>query len=234
MKFRIFLWLVLFGLGFCLLETFKIGGEKIVFCNVGQGDAILIKTEGRKVLVDTGPKNGKVYECLAKNMPFWDKSIDLLIITHPDSDHNGNEEEIKRIYKIEKLINKEVVEKDDEIKVGKSVFRVLNSGGETSNGGSIVLDFDFKGRKILLTGDMEEETENKLVWRKEIGEKYDLLKVSHHGSNTASSELFLRRIKPKIAVVSVGKNSYGHPDNIVVKDWKNGAEWYIGQMKAEI
>ncbi len=201
---------------FCLMETSKIGGEKLVFCDVGQGDGIFIKTEGRKILIDTGPKNGKIYACLSKYMPFWDRKIDILIITHSDFDHNGNEDEIKKIYKVLKLINNENIKVDDEIIFNKNRMNILNSKGNTKNEGSLVIDLMMNNRRILLTGDIDIEVENKLIWRRILNRKYDILKVSHHGSNTSTGDDFINVINPKISIISVGKNNYGHPDQLVI------------------
>ena len=63
------------------------GELRVYFFDVGQGDSIFIKTpEGKDVLIDGGP-NQKVLECLSNHMPFWDKEIELVVLTHPESDH---------------------------------------------------------------------------------------------------------------------------------------------------
>src|SRR3989344_406066 len=67
---------------------FNDGKLHVVFCDVGQGDAVFIRTpKGSDILVDGGP-NDSVLSCLANNMPFWDRDLELVISTHPDADHS--------------------------------------------------------------------------------------------------------------------------------------------------
>lgn len=80
------------------------GRLHIYFCDVGQGDAILIKTpQNRQILIDGGPGD-KVLKCLSKTLPFYDHSLDLVVLTHPHADHVDGLIEVLRTYKIEKII----------------------------------------------------------------------------------------------------------------------------------
>ena len=76
-------------LGIFISQGVSFSDERLhlVFCDVGQGDAIYIKTpSGKDILVDGGP-NDKVLDCLNSHMPFWDRTIELMVLTHPDADH---------------------------------------------------------------------------------------------------------------------------------------------------
>lgn len=76
----------------------------IYFCDVGQGDAILIKTpQNRQILVDGGPDD-KVLKCLSKALPFYNHSLDLVVLTHPHADHVDGLVEVLRTYQIKKVI----------------------------------------------------------------------------------------------------------------------------------
>ena len=103
------------------------------------------------------------------------------------------------------------------IKAGKVEIYILypfenlaGMGLKNSNDGSIVSRLVFNGNSFLFTGDISSKTEKVLV-SKEVNLSSDVLKVPHHGSKYSTSELFLENVNPEIAVVSVGKNSYGHP-----------------------
>jgi len=72
---------------FTFLTTLPDGKLHIVFCDVGQGDAVYLKfPDGHDALIDGGP-NDKVISCLSRHMPFWDRSLDLVFLTHPEQDH---------------------------------------------------------------------------------------------------------------------------------------------------
>ena len=75
----------------------------VVFCDVGQGDAVLISKGEVQMLIDAGP-SGVVMECLENNMPFWDRKIEVVLNTHPDRDHIGGLDEVMEKYEIDKLI----------------------------------------------------------------------------------------------------------------------------------
>jgi competence protein ComEC len=215
---------------------------KLVFCDVGQGDGMLLTQGNFQAVVDVGPKNKKMVECLGSHMPFWDKTIDIVTISHWDDDHAGGLAEVSRYYKINKLVagnlskakneqfnSAEVVREGDEIRSGEMVIEVLSSsglegkGGDEENGGSLVTLLSYRNKKYLLMGDATETVEQKLVWRgilkARLGEGgMEVLKVGHHGSATATTEELLKSVKAKMALVSVGrKNRFGHPAKEVLE-----------------
>jgi len=84
------------------------------------------------------------------------------------------------------------------------------------NNSSLVLKLNFKDVSILFTGDIEKEAE-RLLCEDEVNLDADVLKVAHHGSSTSSTEEFLDSVTPDVAVISVGKNNFGHPSEEVLQ-----------------
>ncbi|HBB56593.1 TPA: MBL fold metallo-hydrolase [Patescibacteria group bacterium] len=212
----------------------------VAFLDVGQGDAIFIEAPGgNQVLVDGG-KNSSVLSELSKVMPFYDRTIDLIIATHPDADHIGglpevlNNYEVKAVmesgnlsesafYKeLEKMTKKEKAvrlsaQKGQRISLGGGVyldilFPVGDAGKMESNASSIVVKLVYGGNSFLFTGDSPRAVENYLASVYKDNLDVDVLKVGHHGSDTSSSEMFTGYASPAYAIISAGKdNSYGHP-----------------------
>jgi competence protein ComEC len=225
--------LLLSFLGLLVLFWVTLPTQKVevIFCDVGQGDATLIVSKNWQMLIDTGPKNKKVLNCLENNLPFWDKKIEVVMITHGDNDHSGGLEDIKKYYKIEQEIYSKNVNQYDVIKNNLITFEVLNPEKKIeidmdNNQNSIagILKYwssDLKREvKIFMAADIDIETEQRLVWKKilrPVEDRVDILKVSHHGSKNGTSEEILNILKPKMAMISVGaKNNFGHPTKEVL------------------
>ena len=209
----------------------------IIFCQVGQGDAILINYKDKQILVDGGP-NKDVLNCLGRNMPFWDRNLEMVILTHPEKDHFTGLIDVFENYKIDYFVSTEVSnnslgfkefqkvlleenylfynpQEGDRIKIDSLEFLFLwprlkmddeNYTGNSLNEISVVFQLSFKKFDVLFTGDISSKTEESL----EVSE-IEILKVGHHGSKYSTSNIFLDKIKPKLAVICVGKNSFGHP-----------------------
>lgn len=214
---------------------------KVIFFDVGQGDAILISQGQNQVLIDGG-KDGKIIlEKLGRHIPFWDRTIEAVIATHPDQDHIGGLIGVAKNYKIETVLEtnaksdsqtyktwEELIESKDiqKIEALKNAAIKFPSGaqvqilhplfpvsgaGSNSNDWSVVAKLTFGKNKFLFTGDLPAEKEAELANSKS-DVSADVLKVAHHGSKYATSEEFLDAVSPKEAIISVGKNnSYGHP-----------------------
>jgi len=226
------------------LAVYDLSGHKFLeinFFDVGQGDAAFIETlGGRQILIDGGP-GAAVLEKLAKEMSFWDRAIDLVILSHPEKDHLAGLIEVLKRYKVENIlwtgvvrdtaeyrewsegIEKEgakiiIAKSGEKIKIGDLEIDVLSplenlEGKELkdSNDSSVVVKLVFDKESFLFTGDISESIEQKLA---EGGTDLDsdVLKVSHHGSKYATIDEFLAKVSPEIAVIEVGKdNSFGHP-----------------------
>lgn len=218
---------------------------EIVFLNIGQGDAILISQGANQIIIDGG-RNGKdLLSRLGRHMPFWDRKIEIVIATHPDMDHIGGFPALLRAYRVDQVLYTgdtsetetfELLEQAIEEQVKKEPLKIfrgttlkLPRGGELyveypftplsenmteidTNEGSIVSRFTFGETSFLLTGDLSNE-ETVLPETKEV----TVLKVAHHGSKYSTSDTFLALVRPKEAVISVGKNSYGHPAQEVLE-----------------
>jgi competence protein ComEC len=213
---------------------------QVHFLDVGQGDAILIETpSGKQALIDGGRDRAVLGE-LTSVMGFFDRSIDLVVGTHPDLDHIGGLIDVLKRYRVgqilttenkgestaaslyERLKKKEGAEivyarRGQEIALDASttlqvLFPETDPRDMESNMSSIVLKLTYGSSTFLFTGDSPKSIEEYLVLA--FGEhlKSDVLKVGHHGSRTSTSELFLDEVAPTYAVISAGKdNSYGHP-----------------------
>ena len=212
----------------------------VYFFNVGQGDSIFIASkDGTQILIDGGP-NSRVLGELAKAMPYYDDSIDLVVLSHPHADHLSGLIDVLKRYKVGKVVESGVVYRTPErdafeeivsqkniqrididrptvITFGDTVLKILypdisfeGRAVKDVNETSLVVLLEFEGRKILFTGDAGKATEDRLLAERVL-EDVDVLKVGHQGSKFSSSANFLKKILPEYAVIEVGKNSYGHP-----------------------
>jgi competence protein ComEC len=214
---------------------------EVNFFDVGQGDSILIETpQNQQILIDGGPDT-VVLEKLGKEMPFWDRTLDLVVLTHPHSDHiNGLLEVLKR-YKVEnilwtgmacdsaqcqewrKLVEEEganvfIARAGEDIKGSSTLLSVLypftSLEGQTVadiNDASVIMRLVYDGNSFLLTGDASQIIEQKMINGGAMIDS-DVLKAGHHGSKNATSPEFLEAVSPGLAVISAGQdNKYGHP-----------------------
>ncbi|MEK9186720.1 MAG: MBL fold metallo-hydrolase [Patescibacteria group bacterium] len=212
------------------------GEEALYFLNIGQGDASLIDLGKIEILMDGG-KGPQVLSELTKALGPTDRYIDLVIATHPDFDHFGGLIDVLKTYKVGAVITngrdgvaeayadfikaakesgaKELVLKEgDKISYKKSVLDILapspkDVNGKSSNNSGIVFLLKTGSVTALYTADIDFEKELELVRRYDI--RSDILKVAHHGSKYSSSKEFLKEVQPKVSLISVGKNNYGHP-----------------------
>ena len=188
----------------------------VYYVNVGQGDSIIIKNKSYTVMIDTG--GNKSFDMAEETLiPFMNKKkithLDALILTHDDFDHSGAKDSLMTNFKVKNLLTEP---EQFPYSVGDLTFYNLNTFAfEEENDKSLVLSLDFIHKKFLFTGDASVNTEEKIL------EKYsvdcDILKVGHHGSNTSTSEKFLKACSPDEAIISCGaKNSYGHPHQEII------------------
>ena len=218
---------------------------RVYFLNIGQGDAALIESPtGNHFLIDGGPDKN-ILNALGRVMPFYNKTIDAVLVTHPDSDHIGGIPEVLDNYNVgeyisngatsstsiskqlekevlDKNIKKEIVRKDNIFDLGGGAFlRILypNSDpkGTDTNEYSIVAKLYYGDSTFLFTGDAPTDVENYLVKTNVDDLRSDVLKVAHHGSINSLSPEFLSAVLPTYSIVSAGKdNRYGHPNKEVV------------------
>ncbi|MBI2024132.1 MBL fold metallo-hydrolase [Candidatus Giovannonibacteria bacterium] len=218
---------------------------KFYILDVGQGDAIFIETPSKnQILVDGGPDKSVLKE-LGKVMPFYDRSIDVVILTHPNLDHLAGLVEVLKKYEVKTYIDagddyalSEYVELKNIIKErrinyikGRRGMKIIADKevgllilmpeklieSKNPNDNSIVAKLTYGDIDFLLMGDAEKNEELSLVL---IGDNIEseVLKVGHHGSKTSSNPLFLEKVKPELALISVGKNSYGHPSKDILQN----------------
>ncbi|MBI1971637.1 MAG: MBL fold metallo-hydrolase [Candidatus Wildermuthbacteria bacterium] len=214
-------------------EVLKAGEYTVSFFDVGQGDAILIETPlGRQILIDGGPDK-TILEKLGSKLPFWDKTIDLVLLSHPASDHVTGLIGVLEKYKVHTIVWNGI-EKDTQ------VFKQWKEGVQREGARVVIADApqniadieilypfeSLQGKKfaddndtsiiakfhtILFMGDATFKTEKALL---DAGADIDsgVLKIGHHGSKTSSSRAFIEAVSPEIAVIQAGKdNQYGHP-----------------------
>lgn len=224
----------------------------IVFCDVGQGDAILIRTpSGIVSLVDGGPDES-VTECLSRHLPFWQRTVSLLLLSHPHTDHYVGMIGILDHYRVkrfatEKLNNETVLFRAllERVKTTGLTTQHLYAGdrfrfsdgvtievlgpsreylaltspggqiGERSEFASLILLVTYGDFSALLTGDSQASGIEEAIGNLDRS-SISVLHVPHHGSKTGLNEAILDRLWPKLAVISVGKNSYGHPNQQIV------------------
>jgi competence protein ComEC len=214
---------------------------KIVVFDVGQGDAIFIQSpQGHQILIDGG-FDQTVLSKLNQQMPFWDRSLDLIVLTHPEKDHLVGLIEVLKSYRVENILWTGVVRKASfyeewqrliqeeeaniilaeagkDLKMGEVYFDILypfqslnRHQAKDLNRTSIVMRGSWGQNSILLTGDIPAIVERELL-ASLINVESDILKVAHHGSKGSSQKSFLQAVNPIIGVISLGDdNHYGHP-----------------------
>ncbi len=219
--------------------------ERIVVIDVGQGDCTFIQAEGASILIDGGSsdvKNVGEYRIAPAIRSYGVNTLDAVFISHTDSDHiNGIEELIeKNLININKVILPMIDEEstiefilflkeykipyiqintNEVIKISNMSFYNLSpkEAKDNINSKSLVLLFCYNNYRALFTGDISKDEELKIIGSLSENTNIDLLKIAHHGSNSASCKEFIRAIKPKAATISCGvNNSYGHPHKEVI------------------
>ncbi len=251
--------------GCILLSSFAIsipdGKMHIFFCDVGQGDGAYIRfPDGRDMVVDGGPDD-KVIQCLGRHMPFWDRHIDIVVMTHPQKDHMQGLVTIFQRFAVDyfvrsdvdnttqgyELLQKVVADKKipvkfitrgehitvgpstlsflwpspEQIAQGKAAKEMAASQGKTAsvlgsavgdlNDYCLVFELQYGTFDAVFTGDADAQVEPQYIGMKLADNQVEVLKVPHHGSKTGMTQAFVDWIHPSLAVISVGKNSYGHP-----------------------
>lgn len=239
---------------------------EVDFLDVGQGDAILIKAPtGQNILVDGGPDK-TVLKRLSENLAWWDRRIDLMILTHPHDDHVSGLIDVLKRYRVKKILYTGAVhnapnyltwlklvrdrkvplvimDKAQTINLGAAAKidilspdeSFLGKTADDLNQTSIVFKLAYGQNKFLFTGDAGEPVEKKLL-EQSADLRADLLKIGHHGSQYSSSQEFLEKVRPKTAVIEVGKNNdFGHPSLRVIKKLERiGAEVFRTDLNGTI
>lgn len=218
----------------------------IAIFDVGQGDAALITTpRGAQIVIDGGP-DSSVLTDIAALLPRFDRTLDMVVLTHFDADHAAGLLPLLERYEVAHIVYPEpgtdersltavlldafaaegavlhVADAGMEFQFGSSTLTILSPQVgvpyRDSNDRSVVTWYRYGEVDVLFSGDASSAIEENLV--RSYGSSLtgvELLKLGHHGSKTASSESYLRFVSPQVAVVSAGAdNRYGHPHELVV------------------
>ncbi len=212
---------------------------EVYYLDVGQGDAILIRTpDNQDILIDGGPDDNILLE-LSKILPFWDRDIELVILTHPHDDHVAGLVPVLKRYQVDQVWYTEAdydnpnYKQFQEIITQKNIphtqvfynqildlnniqlevlYPFINTEiPENINNISTVIKLVNQENKFLFTGDAEEEVEEALI-HNQIDVSADVLKAGHHGSKTASTLEFLKAVTPSQIIIQCGlANKFSHP-----------------------
>jgi competence protein ComEC len=210
---------------------------KIIFLDVGQGDATLVSLGNRQVLIDGGSDGKLLLEKLGKFIPFWDRKIEVVIATHPDADHIGGLPDVMEKYKIgmvldsgmesdtqifkkyaelisENNIKKEIAEENMNLKIGNEAELKILSPFSDFQGGKIkdtnlnsIISELIFGNNKFLLMADAPMEKESDLINHNINLEAQVLKVGHHGSKYSTSDNFLEKVLPKEAIISVGKNN---------------------------
>ncbi len=231
---------------FAELREDRHGLLTVSFLDIGQGDSIYVEApSGRQVLIDGGP-NSVVLRELSKVMPWYDRTFDVVIPTHPDADHIGGLIDVLARYKVGTILHSSV---EGDTKTAAALVaamaqegarqvvamrgQIVDLGGGAyleilfpdravphvdTNDGCVVARLVYGKTAFMLPCDAPQGVENYLVRLDADQLHADVLKAGHHGSRTSSSDLFVGFVNPAYAVFSRGcDNRYGHPHQEVIE-----------------
>lgn len=206
----------------------------VTVLDVGQGLAVLVQDGGTTMLIDTGPPDGAVMQALGR--AGIDRRLDAVVLTHADADHAGGLAELQRRLTVDAVYVEastvgaypaeagvQPVDIGDRWRLGAVTIEVLAPPVATrdhriasSNEASLVVAITIGERRVLVPGDIEAAGEAWLV-STGVDLRSDVLVVPHHGSQSSTSPAFLEAVDPTVAVISVGRNPYGHPHEAVLE-----------------
>jgi competence protein ComEC len=227
---------VLLALALAVVASQRPDGRLHVWVlDVGQGDSTLIRTPGgHTALVDGGPGITPLAGGIGRHIPFWQRDIDLVVLTHPQQDHLMGLIELVERYKVGRVVQTAFEPKGNVQlawdaalrREGVPVYharrgdiisfegepdvtlRVLHPSGDgesaNPNEESVVVRLEYGSTRILLAGDVEADAEAEMLREALPYLRSDVLKVAHHGSDTSTTQTFLDVAGPRVAVIPVG------------------------------
>lgn len=232
----------------CVVEPADVGETQLHFISVGQGDATLIAQDGAYALIDAGVSTAT--DDLLSYLHSLDiETIEVLVMTHPHSDHIGAMDEIIAEFEIETIILPQfdlsdelptstsfsnvlaAIEQSDaticvaevgaSYAVGSGTLTIVSAGIETDNLNDISVSTLFAAGdfSLLCTGDAEEAQEQAML-ESGVSLHATVFQAGHHGSSTSNTLAFLQAVQPEFVVISCGlDNSYGHPHQSVLENY---------------
>lgn len=253
-----------------VMAAFSIPDDRLhlVVCDVGQGDGILIYKKSVQVVMDGGPDD-KILSCLSRHVPFWDRKIEMVVLTNPDADHYTGLIDLLKDYEVSTYVAPDLAKDDvtfrelekvveeqekkgmrrikgvqgQEERLGgidlknlwptreflaeskNNELGIMNNGendkvlgtwaivgkGKIVNELSLVFELQYGAFRALLTGDVQPPSTD--LASQYIQGPVDVLKVPHHGSKNGLTQMMLDLARPKLAIISDGKNNkFGHPN----------------------
>ena len=241
---------------FVLSGQIQTGSPEIIFFDVGQGDAIFIQQDNFQVLTDGGPDDAIIYH-LANKMPVDDKTIEIVVLTHPHEDHIRGLMNVLDEFIVEKVFINRIkyenkayryllehyediiveVKDGDTFKYGDILGTVIyppkgkKVQDRNINNESVVILAEVRDYRVLLMGDAEHEVEKQLLASRQLENIY-ILKAGHHCSKTATSDMFLSDTNPQLAICSCGEgNKFGHPHYETLEKFQNLNVQYLVTYK---
>lgn len=219
------------------VALFRQAELRVTFFDVGQGDAILIETPERHlILIDGGPDQS-ILNHLGRTLPFWRRQIDLIVLTHPHDDHFYGLAQVLDRYQVNQVLwsgvacqgsscrlwEEALAESSAEIIIAQAGQRIRSDSTffdilyplesyyrylpSDQNDLSVVAQLTYGQQKWLLTGDATAKTENDLMAYWGPALQSQILKVAHHGSRSSSQAEFLDRVNPELAIIMVGADN---------------------------
>lgn len=230
--------------------------DLLTFLDVQQGDAIVLKSNNRLFLIDTGGSYNYEYSTqIVKYIKSLGISrIDKMFLTHGDMDHlgssyqlvnkikvnniyfnnneyNNNEKQLIELLK-KKRINYQKIS-NFSFKINNFTIRIKSYNLNLENDSSMIFSIEYPKFKLLLMGDATTKTENKLMSEINLS-KYQVLKLGHHGSKTSTSEAFYKKVKPDISIISVGANNIYHLPNYSILKRVKDSKVYLTSKNGSI
>jgi competence protein ComEC len=222
---------------FVFVETGQSKFLEIDFFDVGQGDSIFIETMDKKqILIDGGP-DLSVLEKIGRAMSFYDRYIDIVVLTHPEQDHLNGLIEILKRYNVGTVITSGIIKNTDQYKEFIKIIKEKNIpiyiaklGGEINFGDNIKLNILYPFESIvgkeasdvnnfsvvsqliynnfkLLLTGDIEKSVENKLIKSGLNLQSDVLKIAHHGSKTSTSDEFLKKVDALLAIILVGKDN---------------------------
>ena len=227
-----------------LLPISAFADLQVHFLDVGQGDCTIVLCDGEAMVIDGSPASASsfVYSYIRNTLEL--QHIDYVISTHPHLDHVYGLSSVLNAAPVDLILTPvlkwdskafdsmlkyaemqgtplSVPQEGDTLQLGNATVTILHCWPEAidygrTNDSSIVVRIDYGQTSFIITGDAEDWSEYMMI-DSGMNMKADVLRIAHHGSNTASTMEFLRAVQPEYAVISVGKdNGYGHPHQEVL------------------